>query len=63
MASAASEYAWVRAPVARAMGVLLALLLTGNPRSRLAPALEMPSASSSALASMVPSASAVASSA
>ena len=34
-ARAVSEYAWVRAPVARAMAVLLALLLTGNPRSRL----------------------------
>ena len=51
-ASAVSEYAWVRAPAARAMAVLLALLLIGNPRSRLAPAFDTPSASSSAFASM-----------
>jgi len=35
------------------MAVLVALLLTGNPRSRLEPAFAMPSASSSRLAMIV----------
>ena len=45
--AATSEYTWVRLPVATAMAVLLALLLTGNPRSRLTPALATPSARNS----------------
>ena len=53
VAAAVSEYSWVRAPVATAMAVLVALLLTGNPRSRPEPALATPSASSSRLGLIV----------
>jgi hypothetical protein len=51
-AAAVSEYSWVRLPAVTAMAVLLALLLTGNPRSRLDPALATPSASNSRLATI-----------
>ena len=53
--AATSEYTWLRLPVARAMAVLVALLLTGKPRSRPAPTLATPSASNSRLATMVSS--------
>ena len=46
-ASAVSEYAWVCAPAASPMAVLLPLLLIGKPRSRPAPAFDTPRASSS----------------
>ena len=52
-ASAVSEYAWVCAPAASPMAVLLPLLLIGKPRSRPAPAFDTPRASSSWLASML----------